>query len=251
MDDAVAPVPVPVTLDDVCEEGLRLAAAAEQAGLPLRLMGGVAVWERCPSVRLPALARVPADVDFMGLSRAATGIKDFFEAQGYAPDRLFNALHGAKRLNFADESRGRPVDVVLDRFAMCHTIDLRSRLTLEPLTIPPTDLLLTKLQIVEINEKDVRDLVALLADVAPDLPYLTGLLGTDWGFEHTVRKTIARIIAELDRYQLDADVAGRTRARAEALLTALGSGPKTLGWRMRARLGERIRWHEIPEEARH
>src|SRR5690242_7010796 len=115
-------------------------------------MGGVAVWLRCPSIRLPMLTRVPGDVDFVGLSRATPAIKEFFDGQGYQADRMFNALHGAHRLNFADESRDRPVDVILDRFRMCHTIDLRDRLTLEPLTIPATDLLLTKLQVVELNE---------------------------------------------------------------------------------------------------
>src|SRR5438067_1688580 len=64
VDEAAAPAPG--TLDDVREEGLRLAEAAEAARVPLRLMGGVAVWARCPSVRLPALARVPGDVDLIG-----------------------------------------------------------------------------------------------------------------------------------------------------------------------------------------
>jgi hypothetical protein len=242
--------PVAATLDDVREEGLRLAAAAEAAGVPLRLMGGVAVWLRCPSIRLPTLTRVPADIDFVGLSRATPAIKEFFDAQGYRADRMFNALHGAQRLNFADEERDRPVDVLLDRFRMCHTIDLRARLALEPLTIPATDLLLTKLQVVELNDKDLRDLVALVADVSPDLPYVVGLLGADWGFEHTVRRNLARVVADLGRYEPPEAVADRVRTHAAELVAALDAGPKTMGWRMRSRVGERVRWYEEPEEAR-
>src|SRR4051794_4124131 len=218
MDDAA---PFSATLDDVREEGLRLAAAADAAGVPLRLMGGVAVWLRCPSIRSPTLTRVPADIDFVGLSRATPAIKEFFDAQGYRADRMFNALHGAQRLNFADEGRDRPVDVVLDRFAMCHTIDLRGRLTLEPLTIPATDLLLTKLQVVELNDKDVRDLVALLADVSPDVAYVSRLLGADWGFEHTVRRTVDRVVEELHAYELPEAVAERVSEHATRLLAAL------------------------------
>jgi len=247
--DAAEP-PGPVILDDVRAEGVRLAEAAAAADVPLRLMGGVAVWARCPSARLDSLARVPGDVDFVGLSRPRGLVRDFLEAQGYEPDRLFNALHGAQRLNFADTVRDRPIDVVLDRFSMCHAIELRERLVLEPVTIPATDLLLTKLQIVELNDKDQRDLVALLADVEPDLPYLTALLGADWGFEHTVRRTVARVLSDLARFPLPAEVDGRVRAHVAELLAALDEGPKTVGWRMRSRVGERIRWYQVPEEAR-
>ena len=133
---------------------------------------------------------------------------------------------------------------------MCHTIDLRDRLTREPLTIPATDLLPTKLQVVELNDKDVRDLVALLADVPPDLPYVVPLLGADWGFEHTVRRTVGRVLADLETYDPPDAVAERVREHAARLLAALDAGPKTLGWRLRSRVGERVRWYEEPEEAR-
>ena len=133
---------------------------------------------------------------------------------GYVPDKLFNALHGAKRLNFMDPARDRPLDVLLDRFVMCHTLDLRRRLTLEPLTIPLADLLLTKLQVVKVNEKDLRDMVALFADHAVegeqgdvlDLDRLTSVLGHDWGFEHTVRQNLAHLRESVDHYDIPAEM---------------------------------------------
>lgn len=237
-------------LDDVCDEGVRLAKAAADARLPLRLMGGVAVWARCPTSRLPALRRVPADVDFVGWSKARHETAEFFDAQGYEADKLFNALHGAQRLNFLDPVRDRPIDVILDRFAMCHSIDLRDRLLLEPLTIPATDLLLTKLQIVELNDKDVRDLVAMLADLTVDTDRLTSLLGADWGFEHTARRTLERVDADVARYDLPPPVGHHVRDTIAGIVAALDKAPKTLGWRMRSSLGERIRWYQVPEEGR-
>jgi len=33
-----------------------------------------------------------------------------------------------------------------------------------------------------------------------------------------------------------------------ALDTILESGPKSLRWRLRARVGQRVRWYELPEE---
>ena len=45
---------------------------------------------------------------------------------------------------------------------MCHRLDLRSRLHIAGPALNPADLLLTKLQIVELNRKDAIDMIALL-----------------------------------------------------------------------------------------
>ena len=247
-----------VTSETESDEGPRLVDAAEAAGVPLRLIGGTAVFVRCPSARRAELARSYGDVDVIGLSSARPEITDFLEAQGYVQDRMFNALHGAQRLNFTDPARSRPLDVILDEFAMCHTIDLRGRLTLESRTIPLTDLLLTKLQIVEQNDKDVRDLLAMLIDHGTgggeedfDTGYLVTLLGDDWGFEHTVHRNLQRLADEADDYGLPPDLVARVRERVADLLATLDAGPKTVKWRLRAKLGERVRWYEDPEEGRH
>jgi hypothetical protein len=227
--------------------------------LPVRLLGGTAVWVRSPSANLPALSRTYGDVDVISLSSARREITKFFEEMGYLPDKLFNAIHGAQRLNFMDPARDRPLDVLLDRFSMCHSLDLRHRLTLEPLTIPLSDLLLTKLQVVRINEKDLRDLVALVGDhplTGPpgetlDLERITSVLRHDWGFEHTVRANLARLRQAVDDYDIPGEMRASVIERVDAVVDALEHGPKTLGWRSRSIIGERIRWYELPEDVRH
>lgn len=246
------------TLADVRLEGARLADAAASIDLPLRMMGGVAFYLRCPSAKLPQLARSYGDVDFVAWSSARREVTDFFEAQGYEQDKMFNALHGAQRLNFHDPVRGRPIDVVLDEFSMCHRIDFRERLLLEPVTVPLTDLLLTKLQVVEQNDKDVRDILALLLDhelgeepgdaVAPER--LGELLGDDWGFEHTVRRNLERVGERVDDYDLGDGRVAVVRARIDGIVDVLDRAPKTLRWRMRSRIGERLGWYAVPEEGR-
>lgn len=246
------------TLDDVRLEGERLAEAIAGNGLALRMFGGVAVYLRCPSARLPSLERTYGDVDFVGLSSDRGAISDFFEGQGYAQDRMFNALHGARRLNFTDPRIGRPIDVVLDQFSMCHSIDLRDRLRIEAPTIPLADLLLTKLQVVELNRKDLQDLVAMLADHelgeepgdAIGIARLERVLGDDWGFEHTVRRSLQRVAEASGDFGLDGAAVDRIRATIDDLVSRLDVAPKTLRWRMRAMVGERVRWYEVPEEAR-
>jgi hypothetical protein len=246
-------------LSDVRQEGLRLVHAATERGLPVRLIGGVAVWARCPSAMIPQLRREYGDVDIVSIRKVSRDLIRFVESMGYQPDKLFNALHGAQRLNFTDAVSGRPLDVLLDRFAMCHTIDLENRLSIDPVTIPIADLLLTKLQVVRINRKDLLDLTALLADHPPggreaasiDLGRLTALLGKDWGFEHTVRLNLARLRMSIADFGLPEAVTRTVDERIAGILAALDGGIKSLGWQLRAKVGERIQWYELPEDVRH
>jgi hypothetical protein len=236
-----------VTLEHAAAEGERIARAADGT---LRLLGGVAVWVRCPSARVPPLARDYGDADFAGRARERTRITELLTGLGYEPDKMFNALHGAARLNFTDPVRGRPLDVLLDRFAMCHELDLRESRSEDGLTIDATDLLLTKLQVVDLNDKDLRDIAALLLDTEPDPERLAHVTHADWGLEHTIHRTLATVRERAAGLGLaperTAEIAGAT-ARIAA---ALDAAPKSAKWRMRARVGERKRWYQQPEEAR-
>ncbi len=232
-------------------------------------MGGLAVWLSSPTVRAEPFARSYADMDFAAASRAGrSAVGGFFEAQGYEPERYFNALHGAQRLNFLAPDGRWTVDVVFDELNMSHRIDLRGRLSGPRPTIDLADLLLTKLQVWEINPKDLGDILCLLADhpldaasrrepgradgqAEPiDLARIRTLTGADWGLCHTVERNLRRA-QDLWRESGAVGVPHDAGAQAEALLGAIEAGPKTLSWKARARIGERVRWYETPEEVRH
>jgi hypothetical protein len=242
-------------LDDVAEEGRRLAVAAREQSLPLRLLGGVAIWCICPSARVPPLRRAYGDADFIGESGERKRITEFMEEQGYESDRMFNALHGASRLNFHDPARGRPIDVLLDRFTMAHELDLRGSVSADGLTIAAADLLMTKLQVVSINDKDVRDLLALLvdhelADGDIELGRILEATTNDWGLEHTIHRSLATVAELAPGIGLSPEQLDAARGRVTSLGEALHGAPKGRRWKMRARVGERVKWYEEPEEAR-
>jgi hypothetical protein len=242
-------------LDDIAEEGRRLAVAARADGLSLRLLGGVAVWCTCPSAHVPPLSRPYGDADFIGESGARKRITEFIEGQGYEADRMFNALHGKTRLNFHDPVRDRPLDVLLDRFSMAHELDLRDSASPDGLTIALSDLLMTKLQVVSINDKDVRDVLALLVDheVAPDGIELDRVLRAttnDWGLEHTMHRSLATASELAAGVGLSDAQLATVRGRITTLAEGLDAAPKGRKWKMRARVGERVKWYEEPEEAR-
>jgi hypothetical protein len=241
-------------------EGERVAAAAARDGLGLRLMGGVAIWLVAPSVRIAPFARDYADLDLAVRKRDSRAVTPFMKREGYVPERFFNSIHGAQRLNYAHADGGWTVDVVIDALRMSHLIDLRGRLEPGTPALDLADLLLTKLQIWEINEKDLGDITCLLADrplsnagadgEAIDVGRVLSLTGDDWGLCHTLERNL-RKVADFARDRKPASALFDPVVQAEALLSAVGAGRKTLGWQMRARIGERMRWYETPEEVRH
>src|SRR5579872_1396168 len=183
---------------DIRDEALRLATACVDLALPARLIGGLAIWARCPSSHAGPFTRSYEDMDFVVGSAATTRFKALLVTQGYLPDQFFNGLHGATRLYYQEPSGRWSIDVVIDELVMSHKLDLRDRLEGPSLTVPLADLLLTKLQVWEINRKDLGDAACLLADhplsdddADPEgvsLPRLRSVLGKDWGFCHTFER---------------------------------------------------------------
>jgi hypothetical protein len=241
---------------DVVEEGRRLITLAQEQNLPLRLLGGVAVRLRGPGTSHSAFDRPYADLDFAAAKGASSRTASFFEVAGYVPHVAFNALQGSKRLLFFDDANRRQVDVFVGAFSMSHKIPLAERLELEPVSVPLAELLLTKLQIAELNEKDVRDVLALLhehpvGDEDGDTinaARVAVLCAADWGLWRTITGNLEATLARLDVYALSADEKSAVADRARMLLDRIEAEPKSRAWRLRARVGERKRWYELPEE---
>lgn len=246
------------TLEDGVSEAQRLIAAGMQRGIVLRLLGGIAVRLRCPHAAHRALTRAYADLDFVAIKKQARPLRDLLTELGYVADRRFNALHGERRLLFFDEARGRQVDIFLSTFEMCHKLPLEKRLTQHTLTLSPADLLLTKLQIVQLNAKDIQDILAILLDFAPvahssqpgdelDMATISDLCAGDWGWYTSVNDSLDRALAEA-RTLLSADEAETVAQRVATIKQQLADAPKSLGWRSRALVGRRVAWYELPEE---
>jgi hypothetical protein len=237
------------------DEGQRIAGAALRGELSLKLTGGVAVAITCTSATMPPLARTYADIDLVGRARESGTIAELLADLGYAADIPFNAMHGHRRLLFWDSENGRQVDVFLDEIEMCHRIDLRNRLASPGATLPLADLLLMKLQVVETNDKDYLDIIAILSDQAfttddtgINLPYLTRLACDDWGLWRTTTD-VARRAADYAAKLGDPRHSATAGRQVERYLTALTDAPKSRKWKLRSRIGDRKRWHELPEEA--
>lgn len=241
---------------EVLAEGRRIIGAAEAAGAPARLLGGAAISLRTGDRLHPALRRTPVDIDVATAGGAGQALAGVLRDAGYRPDEAFNRLEGHRRLLFHDDANGRQLDVFVREFAMCHAIPIGERLTLEPFTLPLAELMLTKLQIVELNAKDRLDLYALLAThsvgdrdgATINAERIARLCARDWGLHRTATLNLERLREQLPELAIDPAARDRIASGVDAVAQAIDGAPKSRGWRVRARVGERLRWYERPEE---
>jgi hypothetical protein len=261
------PAPAPPSAE-IEAEARRVVEAAIAQRLRVRLMGGIGFLIQAPSARRPPYVRGYRDFDLVAHARDVAALRRLLEAEGYVGDKLFNAIHGAQRLVYAARDGRWSIDIVIDQLVMSHTLELKDRLATDGLTLDLADLLLTKLQIWETNQKDIGDAVCLLADhplaragrltAAPgpdgspapiDLTRIRAVLGGDWGYCHTAERNL-RAVGELAARQPVADAPYPVADQVAGLLAEITAAPKSLGWKARASVGERVRWYETPEETR-
>jgi hypothetical protein len=218
-------------------------------------VGGAAVNLHSRSAREAPLKRKYGDLDFVASSKQQASVQKLFESLGYQGDRRFNTLNGHQRLLYLDGVNGRQIDIFIDRMKMCHVIELADRLGGDDACLTPADLLLSKLQVFEVNMKDLVDSIALLLDHpiadhdddAVNAAYLAQLLSQDWGLYRTLQLNTARVRDAAKELPVPADTVNQ---RLDQLWERVDAHPKSLKWRLRAKVGDRVSWYELPEEVR-
>jgi len=244
-------------LADVLGEARRLSAALDRAAIRARLLGGCGI-ALCAHRPIPSsLSRAYGDIDFVVRRADQASFRELIESNGYEPDVRFNNRNGHHRLLHFDKANGRQLDTFVGEFRMCHALDLDDQLPLDGLSLAPADLLLTKLQVLEINDKDLRDTVLLLLDHpvaasdpdAIDRERLATILGKDWGWFTTVTDNLehlAGLVRALNPF--DDGLRAVAVSRIDEVRSVAEQAPKSLKWRGRAKIGRRVAWYDLPEE---
>jgi hypothetical protein len=260
------------TLGDPLAEALRLITLADDRGLQVRLMGGLAFHAQAPTWTA-RIDRDGRDLDLATRGRDRKALVELLIAEGYTPDKQYNALYGHKQLYFVDVPRRRPVDILVDKLEMCHQFEFGDRLGATHPTLPLAELLLSKLQVVKINRKDVLDALILLAEhplgeadgtgeaddkrAMINVRRILDLTSSDWGWWRTTTGNLDKLEAFLagDIQPSELDVGRPLRfdpaAQIVALRQRINDAPKSARWKMRGRVGDRMSWYELPEEVGH
>lgn len=264
--------PPPRTLGDPLAEALRLISLADDRGLQVRLMGGLAFHAQAPTWTA-RIDRDGRDLDLATRGRDRKALVELLVDEGYTPDRQYNALYGHKQLYFVDVPRRRPVDILVDKLEMCHQFEFAGRLGATHPTLPLAELLMSKLQVVKINRKDVLDALILLSEhplgeadgigeaddkrAMINVRRILELTSADWGWWRTTTGNLDKLQQFLagDITPSELDVGRPLRfdpaAQIVALRTRINDAPKSTKWKMRSRVGDRMSWYELPEEVGH
>jgi hypothetical protein len=234
------------------EAAIQIIDLAEKKGVRLRMLGGLAFKKLCPSASDPRYFRENKDIDLMGRREDSREIVKIMETLGYRPRELFNKLNLGQRLIYYDIDNKRRIDLFLDEFVMCHKFNFKENILAGTYTLPMTQLLMTKLQVVEKTEKEYKDLTVAFYDFevtsGPDGirgDEIADLCSKDWGLYTTFRKSLESL--EVNAAELEDDERVRVVSGIQKLIMMMDSAPKSFGWRMRARIGERTRWYDLPD----
>ncbi len=249
-------------LGDFYEERTRIVDALaqdENKHVLMRLIGALAFRTHCQKYGYiqDKLGRKFTDFDFVSYPRFARDVRRVLTDLGYEEDKQVTQLFGDRRMLFRDPAFGRHTDVFYNTLDFCHPINFVGRLEKEELTVPLAELLLEKMQIVQINEKDLIDSVMLLREhpigdtdhETINAAVITGILSNDWGFWRTVTANLKLLDEKLAAYgSLSEEDRQVVHGRIQELQDRIEAAPKSLRWKARSQIGERVKWYKDVEE---
>lgn len=249
-------------LEDFYAERTRILdvlAQDENKHVIMRLVGALAFRTHCPQYGhlQDKLGRVFTDIDFASYPRYVRDIRRILTELGYEEDKQVTQLFGDRRMLFHDPAFGRHIDVFYNSLDFCHPVRFEGRLEMESLTLPLAELLLEKMQIVQINEKDLIDSIMLLREhpigetdqETVNATIIVKTLANDWGYWKTVTTNLKELEHRLEAYDgLSLDDRQIVRDRITRLMDRIETEPKTLKWKARAKIGERVKWYKDVEE---
>ena len=233
-------------------EAVRLVDGANQNGIVLRVLGALAFHRRCPahSYLQEHLKRVYTDIDFGGYGTQVRQIRGFLVTQGYVEDEMTYVESQGSRLVLNHRDSGLHLDVFLDRLEFCHTVEWNGRLEIHDWTIPLAEMLMQKMQIVQINEKDLIDTIMLLLehrltedDGGVNMGLVARVCARDWGWWRTLTMNLGKVRQAAAALDLSEKEQARVEEQVDAALARIEREPKSFGWKMRARVGERKKWY--------
>jgi hypothetical protein len=241
------------------DELKRILDASQKGGLLLRVIGSLAFQMHCPTYGYlqAAMGRAYTDIDFAGYRSQAKEVAILMAGLGYEEEKEVFIVSEGDRAIFNNPKNGLHVDVFYEKLDFCHTIYWTGRLEVDSPTIPLAEMLLEKMQIVKINEKDVIDTIMLLLEhplgdhdqEVINVARVAMLCAKDWGLWRTTTMNLDKVKRLALTYpQLTDEQKQHVQKQVEQILARLEAEPKTLAWRLRARVGDRVKWYKDVDE---
>ncbi len=237
----------------------RILKASDDAGIILRVIGSLAFQLHCPKYGYlqAALGRAYTDIDFAAYHRQTKEIQGLLTGLGYRENREVFIVSEGDRAIFDNPTSGLHIDIFYGKLDFCHVIHWDGRLEVDRPSIPLAEMLLEKMQIVQINEKDIIDTIMLLLEhplgdqdqETINIKHVAALCANDWGLWRTTTMNLEKVRVLAQGYaQLKDEQKARVDSQVQTALTRIEQEPKTLAWRLRARVGDRVKWYKDVDE---
>ncbi len=236
-------------------EALRIVDVAKEKGLVLRLLGSLAFRLHCPEYGYlqKQLGRAYTDIDYAGYGGQASQMSPLMTSLGYQDHAEINLLYAGQRMIFNNNALGIHTDIFFDKLSFCHEIVWKDRLEDDFPTIPLAEMLLEKMQIVKINEKDIIDTMMLMLEhplgdhdrETINIARVSSLCAQDWGLWRTLTMNL-RKVSQLAQGYAEPGAAEKAKlaSQVEAALERIEREPKSVSWKIRSKIGDRVKWYQ-------
>lgn len=236
-----------------------IVAEAQKQGAIIRLLGAVAFNIHCPTYGYfqQEAKRHFTDLDFAAYFSNNDGIRKAFARLGFEEDREVAVVFARQRMIYNKPGTGLHVDIFFDKLDFCHPIPWAGRLEVDSPTIPLAELLLEKMQIIQINPKDIIDSIMLLREHPLDnsdhdtvnAKRIAAMCAKDWGLWRTVTMNLKKVSDISKEYSwLANDDRLVVLEKIEQLLGMIESEPKPTAWNIRNKIGDRVKWYKDVHE---
>ena len=237
----------------------RILKASSDSGIIMRVIGSLAFQMHCPKFGYlqAAMGRAYTDIDFAAYHKQTKEIQILMSGLGYKENREVFIVSEGDRAIYERAEIGIHLDVFYEKLAFSHVIYWNNRLEIDNPSIPLAEMLLEKMQIVQINEKDIIDTIMILLEhplgdkdyETINIKYVAGLCSNDWGLWRTTTMNLDKVHKIADGYtQLTAEQKEKIDSQVKISLASIEREPKSLAWRLRARVGDRVKWYRDVDE---
>ncbi len=237
----------------------RIIQVSSEKGIILRVIGSLAFQMHCPQFGYlqAAMGRAYTDIDFAAYHQQTKGIQELMAGLGYSENREVFIVSEGERAIYERPEAGLHIDIFYDKLDFCHVIRWDGRLEVDSPSIPLAEMLLEKMQIVQINEKDIIDTIMLLLEhplgdndkETINIKRVAELCASDWGLWRTTTMNLEKVRVLAQGYeQLDKEQKNKVQAQVQSALARIEQEPKPLAWRLRARVGDRVKWYKDVDE---
>jgi len=261
----------------IVDDAINIAEVANSKSIIVRIIGALAIRTHSPGSvdlftrlgRLGSTGRLFSDADFVAYTKQRSKLRVLFEDEFKFKIDGYSMLRARDRIIYAHPDGIYKVDIFFDRLDFSHEIHFGSdpekgRLSLDFPSITLADLLLEKLQIHHITEKDVKDMIVLLHEhrvgsvqdrETIDAKHVALTLANDWGFWYDANLNLDKVLALAVDYQANELISREDffdlQTKVTQLKQYITEEPKSQSWMSRNKIGvQKQWWNDVEERSR-